>query len=284
VVRVTRLPGAPEVDTSEAAKKSTIEAIKAGNIVIRNPDFVYTADTLNTATSIAAQGGDITLTDWAIDLRKPADSTRLFFAANTLVRLGSLNIISPNSVYNIGTAGMTYDQAAGTMAISNLVISPRLSKEAFYKQFPVQKEIYDVKLPQLSLQGLDWKRLLHGGELAAKGGRLSDAVIKIYMSRVPPLNTKSKNGKFPHQMLMKLKLPLHIPQLDVSNGSFAYTEKNEKTMQEGTVAMSGISGAITNITNMPVGVRANNTLTIALKGRYARRPGAERHHEAAGPC
>ena len=267
VVRITKLADGTK-DSAKEEKPSSIQAIKAAGIVILNPDLGFSDGTDAQSASYAVSGGRIDLSDWKYDLRQPNDSNRLFYASNTSIRLDTFFIRKPDALSRISSGRIAYDQAAGSFSINHLSIVPALSKAAFYRRVGYQKELYDVHFPSILLNGLDWKALLQRRSLVAGEASIDDAVINIYMSRVPPPNLESKNGKFPQQLLMKLKLPVFIPLIRIAEGRFAYTELNQKSMQEGTVAMSSIRGSIQNITNIPAKLRQDNTCIIALKGAF----------------
>lgn len=272
VVRIVSIGKADSTGDKEAKEPSAIQAIRAGVIKILNPDVLYSTDTTNAATRIAIKGGEIRLDDWNYDLRNPEDTTRLFYAANTSFRFAGFNVETPDAVYAIRSGDILFDQRRLQLGIRNFELKPKLSREAFYRRFNVQKEIYDIKIPALDLEGISWQAMLYQGTILARGGSLNDAFIGIYMSRVPLLNLKSKNGNFPQQALMKLRLPIDIATLGIRSGAFAYTEKNERSMQEGTVAMEKIGGRISNLTNMPASIRRNKMLTIAMAGSFKGSP------------
>ena len=267
VVRITKLSGKGK-EKEKDNKQPDIEAIIAQTVSIINPDIVYKNDTTSEASYFAANRGKIVLDDWQYDLRKPNDSSRLFYASNTNILLDTFFLKKAGQNYKTGAGPIRYDQATKSLELNQISIVPAISRAEFYKKIGYQKEIYTVYFPQVALKGLDWRALLQQGKLIASSGKMSNADIDIYMDRVPPLNTRNKNGKFPQQLLMKLALPINIPEISINNGRFAYTERNKKTMQEGTISMSDIGGAVSNVTNIPALLRRNNVLKVLLHGSF----------------
>ena len=272
VIRVSKITAGPEQRDKKPRKPSKLEAILAGQVALINPEISYTDSTAKERSVIAAKGGGITLTGFKFELDKNNDSTRLLYSERTVVRFASFAIDDRAAVYKISTAGIEYDNASNHIGIAGLLIKPTISKEEFYRRTGFQKEIYDVSLPAISLEGFDWKKLLYGGAIVAQSGTLSKASINIYMDRAPPPNPYSKNGKFPHQLLMKLRLPVDIPLLNLRDGRFAYTERNQKTMEAGTVSMYSINGAVRNITNMPAVIRKDPVCSIHMAGIFKGSP------------
>jgi hypothetical protein len=271
VIRIVKNEKATPEDSTETAP-SMLENILAKRIYIRNPDVSFTDATAKSPMALEAKGGHITLDDWQFELNSPNDSSRLFYAARTRINLGTFNINNKKAVYKIGSGAIAYDSGNDQLHISNLHVKPAISKEEFYRRSGFQQEIYDVDLPSVQLNGLDWKSLMSKTTLLAESGTLSQASIHIFMSRIPPPNPQSKNGKFPHQLLLKLKLPVEVPVLQVEDGKFAYTEQNHKTREEGTVSMHTINGSIRNITNIPGSIKANPVCKLALNAVFKGSP------------
>lgn len=267
VIRITRLTAPPrEKDT--AKKPLRIQMVKAGLITITNPDVRYTDESKSNGTSLTTKGGSIRLTDWRFDLSGERDTTRLFYASRTQLSLKAFGIRDPAGMYGYSAGSLDYDQQSGTFEVSDLRIKPLLSRAAFYRRTGFQKEIYNVRFPTIRLMGLDWPKLVHGKALIAGGGLIRGGNLGMYLDRVPPPNIKSKNGSFPHQVLMKVKMPVYIPRLDVEDGQLVYTERDQTTMQEGTVHLTRIQGRITNVTNIPARIRKSPVCTISLGGDF----------------
>lgn len=100
---------------------------------------------------------------------------------------------------------------------------------------------------------------------------ITDADLDIYVSRIPPANTQSKVGNYPHQLLQKLEVPLMIPVINLYRGAFRYTELNEKTHRTGTLDFGSIHGQITNVTTLADAIRTNPHCYIRLFGKFMRK-------------
>ena len=266
VIRITSLESEPAQKKDEAPTK--IERIQVGTIIIENPDVAYTDASGREMKTYTAKGGRCVLRDWRFELDGGQDTTRLFYARRTHFLLRDVTLPDPKGLYRYTIGSVAYDQVGSVLRMADARITPRLSREAFQKRFGFQKEIYTVRFPLVRFTGIDWRSLVAGHSFMAQGGEIQDGDLRLYMDRVPPPNPERKDGMFPHQLLMKLPMPVYVPRLSVSNGQFAYTERNRKTMQAGTVRMKGINGALTNITNMPSRMRRDAVTRVALKGNF----------------
>lgn len=267
VVRIQKTDTAAQGPDDKKTTDSKFQAILVSKILVKNPDIGFSGQGPK-GPSFEAKGGTISLTDWRFDLNQPGDSTRLFYATHTAFQLNTFRVHHKDALYRIGSGAISFDSKNSSIQISDLQVKPAISKAAFYKLSGFQKEIYEAVFPSVELTQVDWRRLIYHQELIAGRGRISNATLGIYMDRIPPPNPENKNGKFPHQMLMKLKLPVYIPVIEVHNGQFAYTEKNHKTKQEGVVSMHTINGTIRHLTNIHTQIRRDSVCSIQLKGIF----------------
>jgi hypothetical protein len=267
-VHITRIATERPDKRPEQKAPPKFESILAKVVFADNPNITFTDSTAERPTSFVAKGGAILLSDWEFDLQKPMDSSELFYAKRTLMRFESFAVHSAASFYNVRSGAVEFNNGDHYASVADVQVLPALSRAEFYRRTGYQKEIYTLRIGSFRLDGFDWKKLAYGGALFAERGSLRDADIDIFMSRLPPPNPYSKNGKFPHQLWMKLKPRVNIRRIDVQNTSFSYTEKNQKTKQEGTVAMKSIRGSVHNLTNIPAQLRRNRICTVALTSNF----------------
>lgn len=272
VIHITRIAKERPEKEHKPQEPSRFQSVLAQAVLMSEPEILFTDSTAEQVTSVKVAGGVILLQDLDFDLQKPMDSNKLFYARSAQMRLRSVTVSKASGFYKMSCGSVEFDNSNHYAQINGLHIQPALSREAFYRRVGYQKELYSLSVGSFRLDGFDAQKLIYEGVLSAKKGTLRDARMDIYMSRVPPPNPYSKNGNFPHQLLMKLKLPVDIPEVQVYNGHFAYTEKNQKTMQEGTVALERIHGSVHNVTNIPALTRRKSICTADLTGDFKEVP------------
>jgi hypothetical protein len=85
------------------------------------------------------------------------------------------------------------------------------------------------------------------------------------MNRSLPAPTESKVGNYPHQLLMKLKLPVKIDKINVKNLDLSYEEYNPKSEKSATIYFDNTSGTVSNITNHPDAVRKDPYMRASVR-------------------
>lgn len=89
-----------------------------------------------------------------------------------------------------------------------------------------RKEQYDISVTNINVTGINWWDILNEEGLTAGTMTMSDSRIKVYLNRSLPASTQSKVGNYPHQLLMKAKLPVKVAKIDVNGLDLSYEEYN----------------------------------------------------------
>jgi hypothetical protein len=75
-------------------------------------------------------------------------------------------------------------------------------------------------------------------------------------------------GKYPHQLLQKIKFPFSIKKLNIKNGLVAYTERGAISKKTGVISFKNINGTLSNVTNISDIISKNNLLLLDATGSF----------------
>jgi len=218
------------------------------DLTVQNVDFKYHNVTKeNKLTHF--QNVTVNFHDILIDSTTQNDSTRFLYAKDAGIVLTDYNMATPDSLYNFHIDSLALDAASGKLDMVNLSLKPRGKKENFSQKLPYYKDRYDVAVAKASVKNIDWWQLVTENGFTAKQMHLKDGSVEVFADRTLPDPHKNRVGNYPHQLLMRLKLPVMIDKIDISNFKVAYIELNQKTKKRGSVVFDDINGAFTNITN-----------------------------------
>jgi len=259
-------------DLADTSKKAPfIQRIYADYIEVEHPKITYrfTSDTDSFYYKI--QDGDILLNDWEIVHGAHKDTNRFFHAKSAIITLDSFTYVKPNGIYYMKSSSLKFITDENNLWLENLKIGLSITKDEFYKRMGQQKEIYDLDFPSIHFGNFDWKRLINKKELVSSSVSIDTPSLDIFFSRLLPPNKKSKVGKYPHQLLQKLKMKVAIDTVKITAGHFKYTEVNEKTRRSGVLLFDNIHGTINNVTNMPELIAQNANCILRLNGVFMNR-------------
>ncbi len=146
-------------------------------------------------------------------------------------------------------------------SIHEININPQLSEEAFTRSLSKQEDRYDFRMSGIYLTGIQ-REALGQKKIIADSLFISESSFKIYRDISIPHDSMSRVGKFPHQMLMELSLPIYIKSLWLDHSFVEYKEKNARSDRSGKVQFWKVRASIQNITNMPSRIRDNNACVL----------------------
>jgi len=148
--------------------------------------------------------------------------------ANWEVDAASCSFETKNKLYTISIQGIKFDKAHSLATIQRIALKPILSKEAFGNQVKKQTDYYDLELKNIQLNGIDFEALLNSSTLNIQQAKTS-IDLRVYNDRLLDVNNESKVGNYPHQQILKLKMPFYIKQFIIDNSYVSYTERAFQT-------------------------------------------------------
>ena len=185
----------------------------------------------------------------------------LISSSNWKLSAGGFSFITENNRYKISMGAFDINNANASMRIKNFTVKPIFTEAAFSKSLKQQEDLYNLEFNNIELSGIDTRLLITQKRLEAATATLQP-VIKIYRDRTIAEDLTSKVGKYPHQMLQKIKFPFSVKKLVIKNGLVAYTEKSNVSKQTGVVVFKNINGTVSNVTNIIYLINKNNLLLL----------------------
>lgn len=178
-----------------------------------------------------------------------------------------LDMTTKDGVYAIKLADIDFNDVSRNLKISKVTLSPLITWAAYVKTLKVQHDLYDVKLDNITLAGINTKALINEGKILANSLTLSPT-IKSSNDRTVPFDVTSKVGKYPHQQLLSLDLPVEIGRVNVLNGAVTYRERGRLSEKVGDVVFTSINAVITGFTNTATGIAREKNMVLDAKAVF----------------
>lgn len=245
-------------------KANTNKDFSASDVIVKGARLHYIFGTPDTFKKLVVNQLDLELNDWLYNNVSVKDTSRFLLAEYGAIKSSTVVYEPPHSFYRWSTTGISYNTDDNRFIINNLSLKLKHSKEEFWKQQPEQKEIYDLNFPTVELAGIDRHKLLRLRELHVPNIYLNNPSISIFLSRLLPENTKSKMGRFPNQLIQKMRLPINVNRVIVANGTIVYSEISDKTGKQASIYFDNLNGQVSNITNIPTVLERNNNCMAKL--------------------
>lgn len=207
------------------------------------------------------------LANVTIDSAANTDTSRFLFSKHFSISSENISWFSPDKLYNYKADSISISSASKSAAIKRFVIEPQLNEEAFVKNLPTQDDRFDFALNNIGVHHINMQELFNENFIA-DSILVRSSSFKIYRDLAIPRDKKNRVGSYPHQILEKIPIPLHIKKLTLTNSFVEYKEKNPITNLAGKAQFHGITATITNLSNKEQITKENNVMTASVTAKF----------------
>jgi hypothetical protein len=132
--------------------------------------------------------------------------------------------------------------------IDSITYKPFESEAKFMSKQKHQNDYVLLSTKKITINNIDFDKFLNKNELTIQNIHIDGLSLYSYRDkRLPPKPMKYK--ALPTAMINKIKLPLLIKEITVSNSNIVYKETSDKSGLTGEINLADINARITNITN-----------------------------------
>ena len=206
----------------------------------------------------------IMLSDLLIDSIANKDRSRILFSRNVDIKGNEILLPSKNKKYRLYIENLLFSTRTNSFYVGKIQLIPQLSEEAFAKISRTQKNRCAIILKGLELLHINLESLWHK-KIKADSLIINKSSFNIYRDLSYPLDTISKVGKYPQQLLMHLPVLILIKNTVLLHSNIAYKIKSAKSGKSGTIILSNAWATIHNITNMNDAISLNNECNLIFK-------------------
>jgi hypothetical protein len=210
----------------------------------------------------------LTMTDILVDSTTRDNKDRFLFAKEAAISFKNFSTATTDKIYNLEIGSVSIKSPRQTVSLQNFSFKTKLSKEAFQKRFKTRKEIFDLSIPSITVQKMDWWDLLNEERIEADAITVSGLKLDVYLDRRPL--PSSRMGNFPNQVIMNMPIKISVPKIKFENMEVAYTEFNPKSKQNGTVVLDRINMTMTGVTNRAEKMGATKKMNVSASARFMR--------------
>jgi hypothetical protein len=205
------------------------------------------------------------LKDIKIDSASEADTSRIGFIKSVSMQFYDLKFRTPDSSYKMKAKEISYSSEDKLLEIKDFKLQPTLEKEDFIHAATYQQSMYVVMFDKIRFTNLLIDRYILNNIITADSVLIDKPDITIYNDKTLPPDMSSKIGKYPHQHLLKANATIMIKGARVSDARLSYTERSEKTRQEGFLGFTNLNAIVSNATNDPYLIKQNPKCIVAAQ-------------------
>lgn len=244
------------------AMQPALKSVQIDRVHIDSIRFLYKSFDTATFMKLQFDRFDADFENIRIDSTAAADSSRFLFAKDIFFRFHDLKYRTADSAYKMKAEWITYSSRNKVVEIDSFKLQPTLEKEVFYATTGLRKSLYYVEFDKVRLSNTDLAVFVNEDAFVADSVVLQKPRLKVYLDKMQERVFASKVGSFPHQKLLASKARIKLNHVVIHEGSVLYTEKNDKTRQEGMLRLDKLNAHIRNATNDSTAILAQPRCTV----------------------
>ncbi len=229
--------------------KGQLSKISIGHINIDNGTFID-HDMAHPKTVTKFKDVTIRINDLLIDSSTQFDANRFLFAKQATIEAGNYISATPDSLYYFKAGAISISAAQHQITLLNISLDPRFSREQFESKSHYRKEMYQIQVPKITLNDIDWWAMMNREKFIAKEAAIAGGVFKIFLDRSLPSNPAIQINNFPQQLLMKIPIPVSVNNLALKNVNISYEEYNPDAKKGAVVYFDNINARLNNASNI----------------------------------
>jgi hypothetical protein len=155
-----------------------------------------------------------------------------------------------------------YNYVNKTLRLDSFVYYPTQHRDTVIARTPHQIDYVTFNSGPIRFTDFNLEKYKNDSALYANTISITNPVITIYRDKQPPF-LSGIIKPLPVDLIRRISLPVSVSRVNIINGHLSYSEKNAKSRAEGTVILTHIHGALSNVKNRSLNY--NDSLGLALK-------------------
>ncbi|MGU3374677.1 hypothetical protein [Chryseobacterium sp. M5A1_1a] len=184
---------------------------------------------------------DLNATVNGIEIKPKPNSQGLSFKVKDYF-LTTRNFAYKTQFYNISLGLLKLNK--NSVQINNFAMKPLVSRAQFIKMIPVERDLYDLKMEQISAEG-DWDLFSNNKSINASQVIIQSANANIFRSKIPKDDPKVK--ALYSKMLRSMKIPMNINNMELKNSVLVYEEDTPESMGPGKLIFGNFNMNVKNL-------------------------------------
>ncbi len=247
--------------------KEQMNSIKVGHINIDKGTLIM-HDGPHQKNVTKLNDVNIHISDLLVDSSTQFDPSRTLFAKEVNIDAKDYMVATPDSLYYFKARALSVSAATHKIILDNVELSPRGNKQQFESKLKTRKEMFHLLFKKVEFDDVDWWSMINRDKFMAKEGGITGGYLNVYFDRSLPSSPGMTVANFPHQLLMKLGIPVAVDHLVLKGVDLAYEEFNPLSKQSATAYFDKLNGQLNHASNIPSRMKQNPVTNFSADGMF----------------
>lgn len=238
-ILVNRVRGTIKAGDAKNSKKGDLSGIQfpvtVRKVTVKNSDITYDKDN----QPLSFSGLNATANGIRLTSKKDNSGIEVNIKNYTLT---TNNFLYKTQFYRMAAGSLKLDEK--NALISNFEMKPVVSRTQFIKAIPVEKDLYDIKVRQITAAGT-WDLFSEQKSIIASQVTIQSADANIFRSKIP--NDDPKEKPLYSGLLRSIKIPMFVNTLTLKDSKLVYEEDTPESAGPGKLTFSNFNMNVKNL-------------------------------------
>lgn len=238
-VLVNRVKGTIKAGNAKNSKKGDLSGIQfpvtVRKVTVKNSDITYDKDN----QPLSFSGLNATANGIRLTSKKDNSGIAVNIKNYTLT---TNNFLYKTQFYRMAAGSLKLDEK--NALISNFEMRPVVSRAQFIKAIPFEKDLYDIKVRQITAAGT-WDLFSEQKSINASLVTIQSADANIFRSKIP--NDDPKEKPLYSGLLRSIKIPMVVNTLTLKDSKLVYEEDTPESAGPGKLTFSNFNMNVKNL-------------------------------------
>lgn len=164
-----------------------------------------------------------------------------------------------NEFYSLSTGLLKINPKS--LSVNNFAMKPLVTRAQFIRMIPTEKDLYDLTAQQITATG-NWSLTTANKHLFADNVTINRANANIFRSKIP--NDDPSRKPMYTELLRRIKFPLVVKNLGVTNSVLEYEEDTKKSEGPGKLTFANFNANVRNLNSAKL-KRKSTRIPITVK-------------------
>ncbi len=258
----------PGVSASSASSLEAfhkpLHSIKVGEVRFQNIDLAMSSSKESKVAHLNNISGKVT--NILFDSVNLHDQQKILFAEDIQLSKPEYTIISRDSMYTFSFDDVYLSTAEKSIRVDDIQIKPNYMKYEFSRKLGYQTDRMDVFFDGVSVEGVDFKRIIEDTYLYARHIRINNTNFEAFRDKRLPF-PEWHTSPMPQDMIASLGFGLDVDTLFLKKAKILYGEMVEKSVEPGEISFNNMSVSLSNITNDSLQILIDPIMVMNVRGR-----------------
>ncbi|REC54650.1 hypothetical protein DRF62_08705 [Chryseobacterium piscium] len=203
-------------------------SLKNSNITYESDKQPLTFNALNATVNQLELVENSTKNGMAVKVKDYALTTKNFIYTTKFYKM------------NVGALALSKNK----IDVNQFSMTPLVSRAQFIRMIPVESDLYNIKVKQISAQG-NWELFSANKFINASNVTVNSAEANIFRSKIPADDPKEK--PLYSKLLRSIKIPMYIANLNLKNSVLEYEEDTPQSDGPGKLIFSNFNMNVRNL-------------------------------------